>query len=243
MALASDLNRPFLDAAAAAGAAASADASPSETSDAPSAAAERPRSSARRSKSAILTRGSSDFRRRSATVFFTAAGRPSRSETVRSAWRCGVGLGSVTAASAEKSGGGGGGASAPLPLLDAGPAPPDALRFEGAGAGVFDESSFRSSRRGLDMISMGTDREPRMGASAGPATNTKRWFWWCDERSLIRTFSVAASPDASSKQGLDSSASSNNGTWRFRFLDWLKKPTWISPADESGSTSGSVAAS
>ena len=49
---------------------------------------------------------------------------------------------------------------------------------------------------------MGTDREPRMGASAGPATNTKRWFWWCDERSLIRTCGRAAVSTQCPRRGL-----------------------------------------
>ena len=106
-----------------------------------------------------------------------------------------------------------------------------------------DESPARSSKRGLDMISMGTDREPRMGASAGPATRIKRWFWWWLLRSLMRTLSVAASPGSISSIGLLSSASSKSGTWRFMFLLWLQKPTWISPELQSGSTRGSVAAS
>ena len=82
-----------------------------------------------------------------------------------------------------------------------------------------------------------------MGASAGPATRMKRWFWWCELKSLMRTLSVAASPEAISNIGFDSSASSNNGTCRFMFFDWLKKPTWMSPDVHKGSTSGSVAAS
>ena len=44
----------------------------------------------------------------------------------------------------------------------------------------------------------------------------------------------AASPEAISSIGLLSSASSNNGTCRFMFLDWLKKPTWMSPGRAQG---------
>ena len=44
------------------------------------------------------------------------------------------------------------------------------------------------SIRGLLMISMGTEREPRMGASLGPMTMMKRWFWWCEPILVTRSF-------------------------------------------------------
>mmetsp|Transcript_21491 Transcript_21491/g.64294 ORF Transcript_21491/g.64294 Transcript_21491/m.64294 type:complete len:201 (+) Transcript_21491:245-847(+) len=169
--------------------------------------------SASLSKSAICARGSSDRKSRSATEFLTWGARPSSSAAARSTWRAGVGFGSVTAASAAKRGG----ASPPLARFASPPAAaPDSLRFRPSPSPP--PRALLSSSRGLDMISMGTDRDPRMGASAGPATRMKRWFWWCELRSLMRTLSVAASPAAISSMGLDSSASSKRGTWRFMFL-------------------------
>ena len=195
------------------------------------------KSAASLSNIAILTGFSSDRSNRSATVCFTGAGKALNNVQARSACRWGVGFGSVTALSAAKSVEGVDAFTSSAARFDAGPSPALARFLEGF-------SSFTlSSSLGLDMISIGTEREPRIGASAGPATRMKRWFWWCELKSLMRTFRVAASPEAISSIGLLSSASSNNGTCRFMFLDWLKKPTWMSPDVQRGSTSGSVAAS
>mmetsp|Transcript_9764 Transcript_9764/g.31329 ORF Transcript_9764/g.31329 Transcript_9764/m.31329 type:complete len:303 (+) Transcript_9764:936-1844(+) len=202
--------------------------------------------------------GSLSSRPRSATRLMslsarsTSSGssRASRSLRMSSILRSGEGAGSVMAASAERSGTGdsvtcdvsvivrfsGGAAdprSAPSSLVSVRFAPRRASSVEG----------WSLSTRGLLMISMGTEREPRIGASAGPITMMNLWFWWCELRSLIRTFSVELCPAPISSPGLDSSASSNSGTCRFRFFDWLKNPTWIDPDPVSGSTRGSVEAS
>mmetsp|Transcript_19584 Transcript_19584/g.67235 ORF Transcript_19584/g.67235 Transcript_19584/m.67235 type:complete len:265 (-) Transcript_19584:802-1596(-) len=139
----------------------------------------------------------SDVPRRAYRSAWASCDKPSRSVKMTSTCRVGVGAGSVTSASCESRlapwsqgllGGGicddsdDAGGAGRLPPRGACSAGSTLITRSNDGSGDCDAPPFgapgaASGARGLLMISMGTLREPRIGASQGPTTMMNLWFW------------------------------------------------------------------